>query len=433
MNVSTGMTNSDISLSNLFRHREAQLIPTTPPAGPSPNPLGSAKQSEEDEEYIELTESPKEELISAEQPILLIRAWLGFIHILCRLTGLLPVAQGKAPVEVRSNTVSRWKLSPKAFALSKIYHCCVLFLAIGCLVASSAEQVVCGGAEAHFFCASALATDCMICLGALVALWSCGGILSYRKTAEAQMQISEHLVEYIEGAGLSVYWAKQKSVDGALMAVVWLLVVGIRTWSVLVQPAVDAVGALQVASYAFTTASLLCACHLQNSKWRGISLAIAVFARSVLEGEISCLAARMRWRELIGAMRQTSRMHQLTAASLAATTVLVAFAMLYDISQGHGADAVPNLILALIMPFSLYVAACATADCTRLPSLLCMLDAEEEEEEGAYMDLALFLTLSKSGFFMWDTRVTLGVLQKFVYFTSAVVGTIGFQLKLVDL
>ena len=42
------------------------------------------------------------------------------------------------------------------------------FLAIGCLVASSAEQVVCGGAEAHFFCASALATDCMtLCLHAL--------------------------------------------------------------------------------------------------------------------------------------------------------------------------------------------------------------------------------------------------------------------------
>ena len=34
------------------------------------------------------------------------------------------------------------------------------------------------------------------------------------------------------------------------------------------------------------------------------------------------------------------------------------------------------------------------------------------QEEGAYMDLALFLTLSESGFFMWDTRVTLGVLQK---------------------
>ena len=40
-----------------------------------------------------------------------------------------------------------------------------------------------------------------------------------------------------------------------------------------------------------------------------------------------------------------------------------------------------------------------------------MLDGDEDEE-GAYMDLALFLTLSESGFFMWDTRVTLGVLQK---------------------
>ena len=32
------------------------------------------------------------------------------------------------------------------------------------------------------------------------------------------------------------------------------------------------------------------------------------------------------------------------------------------------------------------------------------------------MDLALFLTLSESGFFMWDTRVTLGVLQKLLAF-----------------
>ena len=45
------------------------------------------------------------------------------------------------------------------------------------------------------------------------------------------------------------------------------------------------------------------------------------------------------------------------------------------------------------------------------------------------MDLSLFLSLSESGFFMWDTRVTLGVLQKFVYFTTAIVGSIGFQLN----
>ncbi|CAE7535714.1 Dnmt3b [Symbiodinium natans] len=241
------------------------------------------------------------------------------------------------------------------------------------------------------------------------------------------------MAEYIEGAGLSDYWAKQKALDATLLAGVWLLVVGLRIWSWQSDAAEDTLGALEVlapVAYAFTTAMLLCACYLQNSKWRGISLAIAAFARSVLEGEISCMTARMKWRELIGAMRQTSRMYQLTAASLASTTVLVAFAMLYDIFKGYGANAVPNVVLALVMPSSLYVAACATADCTRLPSLLCMLDGDEDEE-GEYMDLALFLTLSESGFFMWDTRVTLGVLQKFVYFTAAVVGTISFQLKLI--
>ena len=46
-----------------------------------------------------------------------------------------------------------------------------------------------------------------------------------------------------------------------------------------------------------------------------------------------------------------------------------------------------------------------------------------------YMNLSLYLSLSESGFFMWDTRVTLGVLQKFVYFSIAIVGTIGFQLN----
>ena len=56
-------------------------------------------------------------------------------------------------------------------------------------------------------------------------------------------------------------------------------------------------------------------------------------------------------------------------------------------------------------------------------------DGGEEDMELEYMNLSLYLSLSESGFFMWDTRVTLGVLQKFVYFSIAIVGTIGFQLN----
>lgn len=92
----------------------------------------------------------------------------------------------------------------------------------------------------------------------------------------------------------------------------------------------------------------------------------------------------------------------------------------------------PNLCLAIALFGVLFVAASATAHCTRLPSLVSMLGGNDMQEE-EYDSLALFLTLSESGFFMWDTRVTLGVIQKFVYFTMAIVGTIGFQLGVLQL
>lgn len=57
-----------------------------------------------------------------------------------------------------------------------------------------------------------------------------------------------------------------------------------------------------------------------------------------------------------------------------------------------------------------------------------MVDGDEEEEEKKFLELAHFFTLCESGFFMWDTRVSIGVLQKFVYFSVAIVSTIGFQL-----
>lgn len=89
---------------------------------------------------------------------------------------------------------------------------------------------------------------------------------------------------------------------------------------------------------------------------------------------------------------------------------------------------------------------------------------ENEEEDADYMGLAMFLSLSECGFFasgisifqvmfpmlfsfvlggkansqhstwvlvapkeVWDTCVTVGLVQKFIYFTAAMAGTIGFQ------
>ena len=39
----------------------------------------------------------------------------------------------------------------------------------------------------------------------------------------------------------------------------------------------------------------------------------------------------------------------------------------------------------------------------------------------------LFSWRGECGFFVWDTCVTIGLVQKFLYFTTAVAGSIGFQ------
>ena len=65
--------------------------------------------------------------------------------------------------------------------------------------------------------------------------------------------------------------------------------------------------------------------------------------------------------------------------------------------------------------------------CKRLPSLVALCGEDELNDEDAYMSLAIFISLSECGFFIWDVCLTMGLVQKFIYsgFTMAT-----FSLKL---
>ncbi|CAE7516782.1 unnamed protein product, partial [Symbiodinium pilosum] len=328
-------------------------------------------------------------------------------------------------------------LDPRMMFFSKAYHCFVLVLSLGGvgLAATSLSFCTASASEAVTadFCSSWPATDVAIKLGSLLTIGSCGGLLHYFKSAQMQIQITEHLKESINCSGLNSHLCRQKITDGCVMALLWIaiLIVRLCLYGLAVEP--DAHLALTIIPHAFACASLLGACYLQVSCWRGISLTIVAFARSLLSGNLRGPAARAKWREMTGCMRQASRMYQLTSAALALTTVMVFFTALFDIHQGLMMHVLPNVVVAGSLLSSLYVAASASAHCARLPSLVSMLDDGDDEMEQEYMNLSLFLSLSEAGFFMWDTRVTLGVLQKFVYFSTAIVGTIGFQLNVLHI
>ncbi|CAJ1362932.1 unnamed protein product [Effrenium voratum] len=405
----------EFSLTELFRQRESQLIPA-PGGSPTVPTLSKAVFSEfvEDEEVREACA---------------ISCCLALSEACTRLCGLAPLVQS------REETEEGEEVRPWALATSKAYHCAVLLLAVvvctDAILGLSSWQHVDLDVEVSWRSRTyTLFTDAAAGLGTLAVLSSYGGLRNYFTTASAQFELTDYLTRYMEHAGLKYRWRQQRARDVASAFLLWSTSVGAYLW--FHEGRFTSLAYTRLFGYAFRLACLLSACVLQISKWRGITLMIVAFAQALSGGRLSCREARGHWRELISCMRQTSRMHQFTSASLGSLIVLIAFGTLFDMQQGRLSEAMPNLCLAIALFGVLFVAASATAHCTRLPSLVSMLGGNDMQEE-EYDSLALFLTLSESGFFMWDTRVTLGVIQKFVYFTMAIVGTIGFQLGVLQL
>jgi len=402
------------SLRDVFKHRETQLIPVSP-TGTTGTSMRVPTGFQQEEEYVPSGYGER----GASYCLACCDAWT-------RLCGLTPLVQ-------------RWienpedeceDLDPWMMLVSKAYHCLVLSLSCVGVWATATRLSVCSSTGSDIDpCSSGPATDVAISFGATLAIASCGGLRHYFKSAQMQIQINEHLLASIESEGLMSHLHRQKTTDGLITVLLWTAILAARLGLYSLQPEFHGRLALTIVPHAFASAALLGACYLQVACWRGVSLTIVAFARSLLSGHIRGQGARAKWREMTSCMRQASRMYQLSAAALALTAVLVVFTSLFDVHQGLMADILPNVVVAGSLLSSLYVAASATAHCTRLPSFVSMLDGGEEDMELEYMNLSLYLSLSESGFFMWDTRVTLGVLQKFVYFSIAIVGTIGFQLN----
>ncbi|CAE7364406.1 unnamed protein product [Symbiodinium natans] len=396
------------SLSNVFRHREVQLIPVSTATN------GTSLRIPSD---VPESHSHGGVVTAGRRLLIVFECWTRF----CGLTPLVQrwIENPKDQCE---------DLDPRMMFLSKAYHSLVLLLSLGCIALGASNLSVCS-AQPDVDCTGWPATDVAVALGAALAIASCGGLRHYFKSAQMQILITEHLKASIHLADLENQFWRQKVADGFTMVFLWMAILAVRIWMYAFQLELHEELALKIVPHAFASAALLGACYLQVACWRGVSLTIVAFARSLLGGLLDGQEARAKWREMTSCMRQASRTYQLTSAALALTTMLVSFTALFDMHQGLLLHMLPNLVVAGSLLSSLYVAASTTAHCTRLPSLVSMLDGDDEESELEYMNLSLFLSLSESGFFMWDTRVTLGVLQKFVYFSTAIVGTIGFQLN----
>ncbi|CAE7661626.1 unnamed protein product, partial [Symbiodinium microadriaticum] len=296
---STGLTQSEVSLSQLFKHRESQIIPASPEVRSKqspklPNLAALDLDSQQSDETIRM------EVLPVQTPKAL-RFCQGLVELWMRLCGLTPLVQWKPESAEFTESPAP---SPRALAASKAYHCVILLLNFLFVVLAASSVAVCSDldaseeayTQASVMCRQPLATDLAFGIGALLAVWSCGGLGSYFKSSRMQLQIQDHLMQEVDSTGLTYQWKSQKGVDAVALGGTWLVVLAARSW-IIGPELMEPVAAGKQALYALACACLLGACYVQMSMWRGISLTVVAFARSVLEGQVSNLQARQRWRE----------------------------------------------------------------------------------------------------------------------------------------
>eukprot|EP00913_Durusdinium_trenchii_P011772 g11058.t1 len=179
-----------------------------------------------------------------------------------------------------------------------------------------------------------------------------------------------------------------------------------------------------VAAYSLGTGVLVVASFWQVRTSHAMLLIVNSWSASVLRRDFSCIRSKHEWKRISGLFRKTSRAFERCFSALGITIVMLILSALIDLSHRWDEEIFATLAVALFLPGVLWTNASTTTACNRLPSLVMLLEADDEEEDAEYMDLAMFLHMSECGFFMWDTCVTLGFVQKFLYFTTAALSTV---------
>jgi len=313
------------------------------------------------------------------------------------------------------------------------YHFLVVFLAVANVVISFSRIGRCQAVLAA--CAKpGMASDAAIAVGALGMLLCWGGINNKERMQLISRSLQD-LVDALEKKSLDKVFEVWSCSDSLIALLCWALILAGR-WTLLYLEIAEEDGDTDPHKYSvvfhelgffISSGVVILTCFWQVRTSHAMTLIVNSWVEPFLSNQVSCDHLRCEWRTVSGLFRKTSRTFQLCSATIGFTSVLLILCVLYDFREGHAFLALPNIALGLCLPGVLLVHASTTTACKRLPSLVMLWEPSEDSNERDYIDLALFVSMSECGFFIWDTCLTLGLVQKFIYFTVAMAGTLGFQ------
>eukprot|EP00930_Biecheleria_cincta_P031495 TRINITY_DN2185_c0_g1_i2.p1 TRINITY_DN2185_c0_g1~~TRINITY_DN2185_c0_g1_i2.p1 ORF type:complete len:630 (+),score=65.27 TRINITY_DN2185_c0_g1_i2:126-2015(+) len=277
-----------------------------------------------------------------------------------------------------------------------------------------------------------LFTDVAIAFGATATLvsfraplWAC--------LEESVLQCQLNIERNTQDEDSQKHWERNTGRDAFIAVVLWMLVVTGRSLAMtFMQTALDFWSGLHIVLFSISTGTLLSACHLLVYLARGMKT-VAEHLVFLLCSSTAIDTADIKddWKIILACMRSTSRCMQWGYASVSGTVVFIALSVGGDFwqTQGHGMAVLPNIVLCCCLPaVLLLVPLLTTSVCEGVSPLLCLMEPRGED----YLSLSLFFNASQAGFYVCGTRVTAGLIQKFIYITGIIAFTLSSKALHVD-
>ena len=135
--------------------------------------------------------------------------------------------------------------------------------------------------------------------------------------------------------------------------------------------------------------------------------------------DVNLAVVQGEWRELGACMRSMSHALQVCIVVLALTVGTGLIALAFDVlSDGFALTMLPAVLFFALLTATLLPAALASSACARFPSFVAIYDPGPEMME-KFLQFADFVAMTDCGCFLWDTKLTAGLLQRAMSITVA--------------
>eukprot|EP00931_Biecheleriopsis_adriatica_P000243 TRINITY_DN10025_c0_g2_i1.p1 TRINITY_DN10025_c0_g2~~TRINITY_DN10025_c0_g2_i1.p1 ORF type:complete len:697 (+),score=118.94 TRINITY_DN10025_c0_g2_i1:41-2092(+) len=209
-------------------------------------------------------------------------------------------------------------------------------------------------------------------------------------------------------------WFKMTSKDVAVLVLMWSLLLSERVYTaLLLETTHDKIHCVLFMLVFF---------HLSGAAFhmlfwcRGLCCLVDNFLVNLAKGTPAA-SLEKSWKIRVALMRRISRGFEACFSLLCLTALLSCLALLFDIANGvQTLNLLPRVCVVLYLPLTFWQSASVTDYCSKAPATANSLIRHRDHGTDSF-NVVQFIHASEAGIYIYDTRLTKGMVLKFIYFT----------------